>query len=182
MRRTATKSGRSVCVRASKGFGNRPDPSEKSRRRPMQEKQSQQFDEVVSGGGKAYAVFVRIRGRDGSGPGPSGTYQWFPVGSIAVQDETTIETEIFNAEKPLLNAAFKMYPQLASKKNDPGLEYGFRLRDAKQMSEREIRAGGDPFANVVVARRSPGEEQKQSNPILDAMGKFEKWVVQGQQK
>lgn len=179
-RRDAAKRGMRVGVCASKGFGKRPEPSENPRRKSAQEQQSQQFDQVVQGGGKAYAVFVRIRGRDRSGPGPSGTYQWFPVGSVAVQDESAVEKAIYRAEKPLLNAAFKMYPQLAAKKNDPGLEYGFRLRDARQMSESEIRAGGDPFANVVVAQPPTAEEKKDSNPILDAMGRFERWVVKGQ--
>ena len=58
--------------------------------------------------------------------------------------------------------------------------------DVVQMSEAEIKAGGNPFDNVVVATRAPGTEQPEVNAgggffdgIKDAMSNFERNFTSG---
>jgi hypothetical protein len=79
-----------------------------------------------------------------------------------------------------------MYPALISKRKDPGLEYGFRLRDAPQMTEEEIKNGGNPFDNVKVATRSGDAEPTETGTgasffdgIKNAMNNFEKNFTSG---
>eukprot|EP00854_Cymbomonas_tetramitiformis_P018841 gene18841-22514_t len=51
---------------------------------------------------------------------------------MAVDNEPSLVPAIYSAEKDLVAAALKMYPALTSKQYNPGLEYGYRLRDAPQ--------------------------------------------------
>ena len=89
-----------------------------------------------------------------------------------------VSAAILGAEKALIDAVCKMYPalRLEGEKSGRGLEYGYRLRDAPQMSEVEIRAGGNPFANVIPVDRSaaaPPPAESGLNPVLRAMAAFE---------
>lgn len=52
---------------------------------------------------------------------------------MTVDNEASIVPGIFAAEKDLVEASLRMYPALISKRKDPGLEYGYRLRDAPQV-------------------------------------------------
>lgn len=52
---------------------------------------------------------------------------------MTVDNEASIVPGIFGAEKDLVEASLRMYPALISKRKDPGLEYGYRLRDAPQV-------------------------------------------------
>jgi hypothetical protein len=52
---------------------------------------------------------------------------------MTVDNEASIVPAIFAAEKDLVEASLRMYPALISKRKDPGLQYGYRLRDAPQV-------------------------------------------------
>uniref|UniRef100_A0A7S0RDT2 Uncharacterized protein n=1 Tax=Pyramimonas obovata TaxID=1411642 RepID=A0A7S0RDT2_9CHLO len=160
------------------GFGKPKGPPKAEKITKSQQERMQKsdvFDDMAASGKPVYAVFVRV----------SGPNQWFPVGPMAVENETSIVPAIFGAEKDLVTAALRMYPSMITKAKDPGLQYGYRLRDEPQMTEEEIRKGGDPFSNVVVAtRREAGlpEEEKKSGflgGLKEAMTNFEKSFTSG---
>lgn len=160
------------------GFGKKGPPKGKplSKSAEKRNELGSKFDEMAADGKPIYAVFVRAAGPN----------QWFPVGPMTVDNEASIVPGIFGAEKDLVEASLRMYPALISKRKDPGLEYGYRLRDAPQMSEAEIKAGGNPFDNVVVATRAPGTEQPEVSAgggffdgIKDAMSNFERNFTSG---
>eukprot|EP00238_Polyblepharides_amylifera_P007365 CAMPEP_0196585744 /NCGR_PEP_ID=MMETSP1081-20130531/51805_1 /TAXON_ID=36882 /ORGANISM="Pyramimonas amylifera, Strain CCMP720" /LENGTH=211 /DNA_ID=CAMNT_0041907391 /DNA_START=109 /DNA_END=744 /DNA_ORIENTATION=- len=153
-------------VAASGGFGKKNGPP---KGKPLSKsaldrlEKGDQFDEMAADGKPVYGVFVRV----------SGPNQWFPVGPMVVDNEASIVSGIFSAEKDLLEASLRMYPALISKRKDPGLQYGYRLRDAPQMSEEEIRNGGNPFDNVVVAtRREVGLPEEEVEGPLDGIKNF----------
>jgi hypothetical protein len=58
--------------------------------------------------------------------------QWFPVGPMTVDNDSSIVPGIWGAEKALEEASLRMYPALIAKRKQ-GLEYGYRLRDAPQV-------------------------------------------------
>lgn len=168
-------------VAAGKGFSKKAAQereAQKQARAPTKEQQAQQkagskYDDIVKAGGEVYAAFARLKG---PGPGPDGKCQWFPVGPIAVEKPSMIEKALWDAEKPLVAAVKKMYPQIYMKSVETGLEIGYRLRDAPQMSEVEIKAGGNPFDNVIPLE-SPDDRTVSvaaPNPLAEAFGKFEK--------
>jgi len=139
----------------------------------LKEQQSNsQYDDIVANGGEVYAAFVRLKG---PGPGPDGKCQWFPVGPIAVESPKQIESALWKAEKPLVAAVKKMYPQVYMKSVETGLEIGYRLRDAPQMAEAEIKAGGNPFENVIplVSPENKTVEVAAPNPLKDIFTNFE---------
>uniref|UniRef100_A0A061RHW2 Uncharacterized protein n=1 Tax=Tetraselmis sp. GSL018 TaxID=582737 RepID=A0A061RHW2_9CHLO len=171
-----------TCVRveAGKGFSKKAEEERKFReeaRKPTKEQLEQNrasanYDEIVNKGGQVYAVFVRLKG---DGPGPDGKHQWFPIGPMAVESANQVESALWNAEQPVMDATKKMYPQLYMKSVETGLEIGYRLRDLPQMTEAEIRAGGNPFANVIPLSPKDGEtlRPRAKNPLAAAVSKFE---------
>mmetsp|Transcript_5391 Transcript_5391/g.15013 ORF Transcript_5391/g.15013 Transcript_5391/m.15013 type:complete len:216 (+) Transcript_5391:105-752(+) len=170
-----------IRVTAGKGFSKKAAAQKKARedaKKPSKEELAQnvassQYDDIVKKGGEVYAAFVRLKG---PGPGPDGKCQWFPVGPIAVEKPSQIEKALWNAEKPLVVAVKKMYPQVYMKSVETGLEIGYRLRDAPQMSEAEIKAGGNPFDNVIPLT-SPADRTvsiQSNNPLSEAFKNFEK--------
>eukprot|EP00899_Mesostigma_viride_P002254 jgi/Mesvir1/12029/Mv00322-RA.1 len=162
-------------VQAGKGFGT-PEPEKpKSKSAVKREEKASTYDKLAAEGKPAYAIFIR---KKGEGMGADKQCQWFPVGPMVVENPSLIVRAIFDAEKDLVDAALRMYPALIPFKLAPGLEYGYRLRDAPQMSEAEIKAGGDPFANVVVAKKEDigGPAKKPKNPVASAMGAVEAWM------
>jgi len=154
------------------GFAKKEAPKEvKLTKKKLGEMQKgDQFDEMAADGKPVYAVFVRAAGPN----------QWFPVGPMAVDNESSIVPAIFSAEKDIVSASLRMYPAMIPKAKDPGLQYGYRLRDGPQMTEDEIRAGGNPFANVILATRKEAglPEEVKSNDFFGgfktAMNNFEK--------
>eukprot|EP00873_Tetraselmis_striata_P009525 jgi/Tetstr1/429789/TSEL_019656.t1 len=153
---------------AQRAEGPKPTPEQ------LKEQQTNsQYDDIVAKGGEVYAAFVRLKG---PGPGPDGKCQWFPVGPIAVESPKQIESALWNAEKPLVAAVKKMYPQVYMKSVETGLEIGYRLRDAPQMTEAEIKAGGNPFENVtpLVSADEKTVEVAAVNPLKEMFGNFEK--------
>jgi len=176
--------GRAIVVKVSaagKGFSKKADAEREARKeakKPTKEQRvenaaNDKYDEIVKSGGEVYAAFARLKG---PGPGPDGKCQWFPVGPIAVEKPSQIEKALWDAEKPLVAAVKKMYPQIFMKSVETGLEIGYRVRDAPQMSEAEIKAGGDPFDNVIPLV-SPDDRTisvSAPNPVAQAFSNFEK--------
>mmetsp|Transcript_26762 Transcript_26762/g.32485 ORF Transcript_26762/g.32485 Transcript_26762/m.32485 type:complete len:240 (+) Transcript_26762:60-779(+) len=168
---------------ARKGGAKAPTPGPKAKRMPkiagytpqaedpnrVKTAAELEYERLTKEGATVYAIFARARGPN----------QWFPVGPMAIPEGGDVETEIFKAEKDLVKAAVKMYPALTVQKNTIGLEYGFRLRDAPQLSEAEIfDSKADPFANVEVAVKPVGgpslnTKTSDQNVVTAALRKLE---------
>ena len=84
----------------------------------------------------------------------AGPNQWFPVGPLASESPRNIKKEIWAAEKPLKEAAFKMYPALAKPPAFGRVEYGYRERDeSSKITEEQIRekqGQKNPFDDVIL--------------------------------
>jgi hypothetical protein len=130
---------------------------------------SERFDAIVAKGGAIFEVFVRAAGPN----------QWFPVGPLASESPRNIKKEIWAAEKPLKEAAFKMYPALAKPPAFGRVEYGYRERDeSSKITEAQIRekqGQKNPFDDVILLTKdddstTAGAEEN------DLLSKFKKML------
>jgi hypothetical protein len=91
----AVRSTRTEVVAMAGGFGK---PSGPPKGKPLtksaikRNQQGDKFEEMAKDGKPVYAVFVRVAGPN----------QWFPVGPMTVENETSIAPAIFGAEKDLV--------------------------------------------------------------------------------
>lgn len=76
---------------APKGFGPKKEKKQKSEGQVDREKKSSKYDEISSGGGQEYNIFVRQFGSDDT--------TWLPSGSIAVPRGAQVADAIFANEE-----------------------------------------------------------------------------------
>ena len=169
---------RHVCRGSKKSGGFGPPPPPPPPPSPDEVKKnasSAKFDAMAAQGLPVYEVFVRLTGDADT---PTGKCQWFPVGPMSVDEDNMIHPAVRGAKKDIDKAAYKMYPSLRIAQGRK-LEYGYRSKAERKLSEAEIKAGGDPFQNVKLVPPKPDGEAspKEDNPFVNAMNSFENFFT-----
>lgn len=103
---------------APKGFGPKKEKKQKSEGQVDREKKSSKYDEISSGGGQEYNIFVRQFGSDDT--------TWLPSGSIAVPRGAQVADAIFANEEGIKVSISRTYPKL--KGYEAEMEFGFNLK------------------------------------------------------
>lgn len=115
----------------SKGFGAPPEKRPASTGAAKRTEAAKKFDKMRTEGKPEFLIFIRVQGRK----------SWLPVGEIAVQRSNLICHAIFDNEAQLVQAAYRLSPQLRTYEGQ--FEFGYRLKEYRdepiQMAERPKR-------------------------------------------
>uniref|UniRef100_A0A7S1BFG1 Uncharacterized protein n=1 Tax=Corethron hystrix TaxID=216773 RepID=A0A7S1BFG1_9STRA len=105
---------------SAKGFGEKKVVVErqKSAGQIKREEEGSRYDEISSGGGQEYNIFVRKFGGDDT--------SWFPCGSIAVPRGAQVSDAIYSNVSDLKSAIVRTYPKLKGEEDD--FEFGYNLK------------------------------------------------------
>ncbi len=102
------------------GFGKAPARKQPSQSANARKQAAKQFAQMKASGNPEFDIYTRIKGKR----------NWYPVGAIAVKRSSQINQAIFGSLEDLHAGAFRIYPIL--RKNQPNLEYGYRLKEFKK--------------------------------------------------